>query len=206
MEHLTIDCQKLAVSDIVDVARHGRPVSLGAGAMEAMQRSRAVVERIVANDEVVYGITTGFGKFADRVIPGDALERLQFNLIVSHSVGVGDPLPAETVRAMMVLRAVSLARGYSGIRPMVVQRLIDILNAGIVPLVPSKGSVGASGDLAPLAHLSLVLIGQGEAQLDGELLPGGVALARTGLEPVRLAAKEGLALINGTQLMTALAV
>jgi histidine ammonia-lyase len=203
---LTINCGLLTVSEVASAARDARPVELGPLAIQAMQRSRLVVEELVAERRVVYGITTGFGKFADRVIPSDALELLQHNLIVSHSVGVGSPLPAEIVRAMIILRSASLARGYSGIRPQTVQTLLDIMNAGIIPLVPSKGSVGASGDLAPLAHLALVLIGEGQAYVNGELVPGDQALQSAGIEPVRLAAKEGLALINGTQLMTALGV
>jgi histidine ammonia-lyase len=169
-----------------------------------MHRSRDVVEEIAARGDVVYGVSTGFGKFADRIIPPHALERLQRNLIVSHAVGVGDPLSADVARAMMLLRVVALARGYSGIRPSTVQRLVDILNAGIVPVVPEQGSVGASGDLAPLAHLALLLIGEGEAWVGDERLPGGDALRRFDIAPVELGAKEGLALINGTQLMTAL--
>lgn len=171
-----------------------------------MAKSRGVVDRLSVEGRSVYGVTTGFGKFADRAIPREALTLLQHNLIVSHSVGVGAPLPAETVRAMMILRAASLARGYSGIRPGTVQTLLDLLNAGIVPHVPARGSVGASGDLAPLAHLALVLIGLGQAYVDGELVPGGDALASAGIAPVSLEAKEGLALINGTQLMTAIGV
>jgi histidine ammonia-lyase len=171
-----------------------------------MQHSRDVVKQVTAERRIVYGVTTGFGKFADRVIPDDALELLQHNLVVSHSVGVGPPLAEEVVRAMIILRAASLARGYSGIRPQTVQTLLDIMNAGIIPRVPAKGSVGASGDLAPLAHLALVLIGQGHAYVKGDLVPGAEALHSAGIDPVRLTAKEGLALINGTQLMTALGV
>jgi histidine ammonia-lyase len=169
-----------------------------------MDRSREIVDRLVERKEVVYGITTGFGKFADRVIPSESLEKLQRNLILSHSVGVGNPLPADVVRAMMLLRIASLAIGYSGVRQEIVQALADMLNAGIVPFVPEKGSVGASGDLAPLAHLALVLLGEGEADYEERRLPGAEALAAAGLHPARLQAKEGLALINGTQLMSAI--
>ncbi len=206
MTPLTINCGLLTVSDVVSVARGGRSVELGPTAVDAMKKSREVVEDLTHKGRVVYGITTGFGKFADRVIPPDALETLQRNLIVSHSVGVGDPLAGDVVRAMIVLRVASLARGYSGIRPSTVQALLDMLNAGIVPRIPAKGSVGASGDLAPLAHLALVLIGEGHAYMQGQLLSGSDALSAAGLTPVRLSAKEGLALINGTQLMTALGV
>jgi len=163
-----------------------------------------VIDRLTAAGETVYGVSTGFGKFADRVIPPEALEALQRNLIMSHSVGVGDPLSEDVVRAMIVLRVAALARGYSGIRPETVQALLDMLNAHVVPVIPSKGSVGASGDLAPLAHLALVLIGEGEAFWNSDRLPGGEALSRAQLKPVRLTAKEGLALVNGTQQMTAL--
>jgi histidine ammonia-lyase len=169
-----------------------------------MRRSRAVIERVTADREVVYGVTTGFGKFADRAIPSDLLEQLQHNLVMSHSVGVGEPLAPDVVRAMMVLRVASLAQGFSGIRVETVQRLLDLLNRGIIPIIPSRGSVGASGDLAPLAHLALVLIGEGEAMVDGCPVSGADALERAGLEPIRLAAKEGLALINGTQMMCAI--
>ncbi len=204
MTILTIDCQPLTITDVVAVARHGTPVRLGDRSKLAMARSRDVVDRLVERKEVVYGITTGFGKFADRVIPAESLEKLQSNLILSHSVGVGDPLPPDVVRAMMVLRIASLAIGYSGVREEIVQGLADMLNAGIVPFVPAKGSVGASGDLAPLAHLALVLLGEGEADYEGRRVSGAEALAAAGLEPARLRAKEGLALINGTQLMSAI--
>lgn len=203
---VTINCAPLTMSDVVSIARGREPVELGERALDAMNRARLVVLRIVESGEVVYGINTGFGKFADRVIPPDALKQLQRNLVMSHSVGVGAPLPVDVVRTMIVLRVVALSLGYSGIRPETVQGLIDLLNRGVVPFVPEKGSVGASGDLAPLAHLALVLIGEGEAWFENELLSGAEALERAGIEPVELEAKEGLALINGTQLMTALGV
>jgi histidine ammonia-lyase len=204
MTDLTINCQPLTIADIVLVARSSGQVHLGRDAVVAMESSRALVERLVAEKQIVYGVTTGFGKFADRVIPVDSLETLQHNLIVSHSVGVGEPLPEDVVRAMMVLRAASLAQGYSGIRPQTVQSLLDMLNAGIVPVVPSKGSLGASGGPASPAHLALVLIGLGEAWYGGGIVSGARALEAAGLPPVRLTAKEGLALINGTQMMTAI--
>ncbi len=201
---LTIDCQPLTVDDVDNVARHGRSVALGPRALDAMRKSRDIIDRLTAAGEVVYGVTTGFGKFSDRVIPRDALEALQRNLVMSHSVGVGEPLSADVVRAMIMLRVAALARGYSGIRPETVQTLVDMLNAHVVPVIPAKGSVGASGDLAPLAHLALVLIGEGEAFYDGDRVPGAEALTRAAIQPVRLTAKEGLALINGTQLMTSI--
>lgn len=204
MQPVLIDCTELSVDDVVRVARGGASLEIGARAREAMQHSRAVVERAVSERKVIYGITTGFGKFADRIIPTESLDRLQRNLVMSHSVGVGDPLAADTVRAMIVLRIASLAQGYSGVRSDTVQSLVDILNAGIIPVIPRKGSVGASGDLAPLAHLALVLIGEGEAIVGDLRMTGLQALTHAGLKPVALTAKEGLALINGTQLMTAM--
>lgn len=204
MSSLTIDCSPVSVLDVVRVAREDQHVEIDAQAVAAMDASRTVVNGIAADGGAVYGVTTGFGKFADRAIPLDALERLQRNLVMSHSVGVGKPLPRDVVRAMMVLRVVSLARGYSGIRAHTVQTLVDMLNSGLTPVVPSRGSVGASGDLAPLAHLALVLIGEGEADLEGERMDGAEAMRRGGITPVALTAKEGLALINGTQLMSAL--
>jgi len=203
---LTLDCQFLSIADVVDVARSDRLVALGERAAQGMRRSRAVVDRVVTTRAAVYGVTTGFGKFADRAIPVASLEELQHNLICSHSVGVGVPLAEDVVRAMLLLRVASLSQGYSGIRVETVQALVDMLNAGIVPIVPSKGSVGASGDLAPLAHLALVLTGEGEAVYKGQRMGGGAALKLCDLEPVHLTAKEGLALINGTQLMNALGV
>ena len=171
-----------------------------------MRASRAVVEAVVAEGRTVYGVTTGFGDLANiRIEPAQTAE-LQRNLVRSHAAGVGDPLPEEVVRAMLLLRANALAVGMSGIRPEVVQLLVDMLNREVHPYVPSRGSVGASGDLAPLAHLALVLIGEGEAwREDAGPGPGAEALERAGLQPVTLAAKEGLALLNGTQLMAALA-
>ena len=188
------------------MAREGRPVTLGADAAQRMRASRTVTERLVAEGHAVYGVTTGFGDLAHvRIEPGETAE-LQRNLVRSHAAGVGEPLPAEVVRAMLLLRASALAIGLSGIRPAVVELLIGMLNAGVHPVVPSRGSVGASGDLAPLAHLALVLIGEGEAWVGYEGPgPGGEALERAGLAPLVLEAKEGLALLNGTQLMSGLA-
>ena len=171
-----------------------------------MSASRAVIERVVAAGETVYGVTTGFGDLADvRIEPGQTAE-LQRNLVRSHAAGVGDPLPAEVVRAMLLLRANGLAIGLSGVRPELVDLLFGMLNSGVHPVVPSRGSVGASGDLAPLAHVALVLIGEGEVADASGRTPGGKALRSAGLEPIELQAKEGLALLNGTQLMAGLAV
>jgi histidine ammonia-lyase len=191
---------------VIEVARAGRRVELAEEAVQRMQTSRAVVERVVAEGRTVYGVTTGFGDLADVRIEPQQTAELQRNLVRSHAAGVGEPLPAEVVRAMLLLRANALAIGLSGVRPQVVELLIGMLNATVHPLVPSRGSVGASGDLAPLAHLALVLIGEGEAWVDeAGPGPGGEALERAGLQPLTLEAKEGLALLNGTQLMAGLA-
>jgi histidine ammonia-lyase len=194
----------LTIADVVAVARAGRPVTVDAGARERMTASRAVIEEVVASGATVYGVTTGFGDLADVRISPEQTAALQRNLVRSHAAGFGPPLPGEVVRAMLLLRANALALGLSGIRPEVVDLLVAMLNARIHPVVPSRGSVGASGDLAPLAHLALVVIGEGEAESGGSTMPGAEALASAGLEPVELGAKEGLALLNGTQLMAAI--
>jgi histidine ammonia-lyase len=182
----------------------GEGVALDEGAMARVAENRAVVDRIVAEGRTVYGINTGFGQFATVVIPPDQLELLQLNLIRSHSAGVGEPLPKHQTRALMAARINCLLKGHSGIRPEPIHLLTECLNRDIVPVVPSQGSVGASGDLAPLAHMALLLVGEGLAWADGMQIPGGEALSRAGLAPVILQPKEGLALINGTQLITAL--
>ncbi|MDQ1374227.1 MAG: histidine ammonia-lyase [Actinomycetota bacterium] len=193
----------LTLEAVEAVARHGAAVSLTPDARAEMAASRAVIERLVERGEAVYGVTTGFGDLATvRIDPNDA-RRLQENLVISHAVGVGPAHDSETVRAMLLLRANTLSRGQSGCRPALVERLIDFLTVGLHPVVPEKGSVGASGDLAPLAHLAAPLIGRGEAEIGGERMAGGAALARAGLEPLHLEAKEGLALLNGTQQMSA---
>lgn len=185
----------------------GATISLDAASRAAMQASQATIARIVQADEVVYGINTGFGKLASTRIPGDRLAELQRNLVLSHSVGTGEPLADEVVRLVLATKAVSLARGHSGIRPELAEALIALYNAGVLPVIPAKGSVGASGDLAPLAHLACVLIGEGEAMTpEGERISGTAAMARIGLEPFVLRPKEGLALLNGTQVSTALAL
>ncbi|HEY0777147.1 MAG TPA: aromatic amino acid lyase, partial [Gemmatirosa sp.] len=198
--------EPIAIADVVRVARAGARAVLAPAALERVRASRAFVERIVAEGRAAYGINTGFGKLAQvRIAPGD-VRALQRHLVLSHAVGVGTPLPAEVVRAMLLLRAQSLAVGHSGVRAETLQLLLDCLNAGVHPVVPAQGSVGASGDLAPLAHVALALIGEGEAEYAGAVLPAGDALARAGLAPAVLEAKEGLALINGTQAMTALGI
>ena len=201
---LTIDGTGLLVEDLEAVARAQRPVALSPSAREAVARARRVVDDAVEQGRVVYGVTTGFGNFADVHIPLDHLRELQLNLVRSHAAGVGSPLGEAETRALMLLRANVLARGFSGIRLETLDLLIAMLNRRIHPVVPSRGSVGASGDLAPLAHLALALVGEGECLFEGQRLPGGAALRAAGLSPATLQPKEGLALINGTQLMTAL--
>lgn len=175
-------------------------------AIGAMDASSAIVAKIIREGNPAYGINTGFGKLAQQRIPDHDLEQLQKNLILSHSVGVGEPVSDAVARLIMAMKIASLARGFSGIRSHVVTTLLDILNAGVVPFIPSKGSVGASGDLAPLSHMTLTLIGEGQAKWQGEWMPAQQALAKAGITPIVLAAKEGLALINGTQVSTALAL
>ncbi|HEU5348191.1 MAG TPA: histidine ammonia-lyase [Ktedonobacterales bacterium] len=196
----------LALADVVAVAREGAAVRLSPGAADRVATARAFIERIGAEERTVYGVTTGFGHLSSVKISSDKLADLQRNLIRSHASGVGEPFAPDTVRAVMLLLANSLARGHSGVRVAVIELLIGMLNAGVTPIVPKRGSVGASGDLAPLAHLALTLIGEGEAEYAGERLPGGEALTRAGLAPVTLSTKEGLALINGTHVMEACGV
>ncbi|MEZ5967185.1 MAG: histidine ammonia-lyase [Planctomycetota bacterium] len=181
-------------------------LELAAEARACVQRSALVVQRAAAGDAATYGVNTGFGKLASKRIDTASLAQLQVNLVRSHSVGVGEPLPPPVVRLMLALKAASLARGASGVRQEVVDALLAVHEKGLVPYVPSQGSVGASGDLAPLAHMSLALLGEGEFLVDGARRPAGEVLARAGIAPLRLAAKEGLALINGTQTSTALAL
>jgi histidine ammonia-lyase len=181
----------------------GEEVSLSPKARDRVERARSFIEEIVARNEVVYGVNTGFGALSEATIPADELREAQLNLVRSHACGVGEPLPEIAVRAMMLHRANVLAKGFSGCRPLVIETLIAMLSAGAHPVIPSRGSVGASGDLAPLAHLALVAIGEGEAIFRGERMSGGDAMGRAGIEPLRLEAKEGLALLNGTQAMTA---
>ena len=187
--------------DFLSVIEEGK-VGIHPEARERMQASRNVVDQIVAKNEVVYGITTGFGKLSDVRIPLEKLNQLQLNLVRSHACGVGDPLLEDEVRGLMLLRANVLAVGCSGARPIIAETLAKMLNAGVTPFIPEQGSVGASGDLAPLAHLACVLIGEGEAFFKGERLSGAQAMARAGIEPVVLEAKEGLAILNGTQALT----
>ena len=194
----------LAIDDVEAVARRGTAVALDVHARARMDEARAVIEALVKNGEVVYGVTTGFGDLASTFVPAADSERLQENLLMSHAAGVGAAFPREIVRAMLLLRANTLALGHSGCRPLIVDRLLTFLALGIHPVVPEQGSVGASGDLAPLAHLALPLIGRGQVELHGHVVPALVALREVGLEPLTLLAKEGLALLNGTQMMTAI--
>ena len=202
---LLIDGGSLTLEDLETVARTPREVAVAPGARDAVTRARRVVDDAVAQQAVVYGVTTGFGNFADVVIPAARLRELQLNLVRSHAAGVGDPLTQPQTRALMLLRANVLAKGFSGVRPETLDLLVAMINAGVHPVVPSQGSVGASGDLAPLAHLALALVGEGQCIYEERARPSAEALAAVGLRPVVLEAKEGLALINGTQLMTAMA-
>jgi histidine ammonia-lyase len=202
-EPLLLTGEHLELEDVWDVATGGRTAELHDGARERMTAARTFVE--THRREHTYGVNTGFGRFVSETIPDDRVEELQLRLLRSHACGVGDPYPREVVRAAMLLRANTLAKGYSGARAVVVDLLLGLLQRDVVPRVPSRGSVGASGDLAPLAHLALPLVGEGEAWIADELLPGAEALRRVELEPLTLAAKEGLSLINGTQFMTAMA-
>src|ERR671923_828715 len=196
----------LRIDDVWAVAFGEADAALSDEARTKMRAARELVERAAhGTREHTYGINTGFGRFVSRSIPEEQTEELQLRLLRSHACGVGEPYPREIVRAAMLLRANALAKGFSGSRVQTVELIVACLNAGVLPRVPSRGSVGASGDLAPLAHLALPLIGEGEASVDGELMAGSEALARVGLEPVRLQAKEGLSLVNGTQFMGAFA-
>ncbi len=188
----------------VEAVADGASCALSPRVRNRVRRSRAVVERAIASGRQVYGVNTGFGELANVRIADDRLDLLQLNLVRSHAAGVGDPLPERVVRAILALRANCLARGHSGLRLETLERILDLLRHGIHPVVPAQGSVGASGDLAPLAHVALALVGEGQVSLRGRRLPAKVALARCGLRPLRLQAKEGLALINGTQMMSAI--
>src|SRR3989442_1524139 len=194
----------LTFDQLYSVALQEEKVSLSRVAAERMNASRAVVDRLVTSGKTAYGINTGFGKLASVRISTEQVRQLQVNLVRSHACGVGEPLSEPETRAMILLRANALAKGFSGIRPIVVETLCAMLNARVFPVIPSQGSVGASGDLAPLAHLAQVVIGEGRAHLKGETLPGAEALRRAGIAPVALEAKEGLSLLNGTQGMLAL--
>jgi histidine ammonia-lyase len=199
----SIDGRSLDLEDVVRVARGAEPVRLAPDAAKRVDASRHALEKVVAKGGPAYGIKTGFGELANVAIPDADIRALQLNLLRSHAIGQGPPLRQDEVRAAILLRANALAMGYSGVRRMVVTRLLDLLNRGVHPVIPSRGSLGASGDLAPLAHLGLVLVGEGEAEVGGRVLPGAKALAQANLAPIVLESKEGVAIINGTSVMGA---
>ena len=205
MQQIILDGNSLTFDNVMAVANDLTvQVVLSETAKVAINRAADAVESFVQSGKIVYGITTGFGAFKDRIIPPDKVELLQHNILVSHAVGVGDPLDIPSTRAMMLIRANTLAKGHSGIRLETLELLLSMLNHGIHPVIPEKGSLGASGDLAPLAHMALPLIGHGDVVFQGESMPASVAFEKAGLKPIKLAAKEGLALTNGTTFMTAL--
>ncbi|HEY0847780.1 MAG TPA: histidine ammonia-lyase [Noviherbaspirillum sp.] len=203
---LTITPGQFTLADLRRIWRQAVPLALAPQALHAINVSAATIHKIVERGAPAYGINTGFGKLAKTHIPNDQLEALQRNLILSHSVGTGELIADEVVRLILAMKIGSLARGYSGIRASVILSMIEFYNAGIMPCIPGKGSVGASGDLAPLSHMTLTLMGEGNVRVDGRIMPAMEAIERAGIQPVTLAAKEGLALINGTQVSTALAL
>jgi histidine ammonia-lyase len=209
MNKITLDGENLTFEQVVEVA-YGSPnnpkIVLSESAKSKVNRASEAVDKLLERGEIAYGITTGFGALKDKIIPRDEVEKLQRNILISHAVGVGKPFDIPTVRAIMLIRANTLARGFSGIRLETLELLIEFLNLGIHPVIPEKGSLGASGDLAPLAHMALPLIGEGEAFVEGERLSGKDALEKFNLNPISLKAKEGLALTNGTTIMTAVGV
>ena len=200
---IEIDGSNLKVEDVISVARDFEKVRLAKGMEEKVKRSREVIEKIIDEGKVVYGVSTGFGELAKIKISKEDVEKLQENLIRSHSCGAGENLPTEIVRAMMLLRANSLAKGYSGVRLETIKLLLNMLNKKVHPIVPEKGSLGASGDLIPLSHIALTMMGEGKVEVDGKVLDSIEGLKRNGLKPIKFKAKEGLALINGTQLLSA---
>ena len=204
MQAVFLDMEGMTIEALVAVARQGAEARLSTAAEARIAAGRALVDRWVREERRIYGVTTGFGALSDVAISGKDTRRLQENILMSHAAGVGRPLDAETVRAVMTLRVKDFARGHSGIRLETAQQLLELLNRGVVPVIPEKGSVGASGDLAPLAHLALVLLGKGEAFYNGRKMSGEEALKASGLAPIRLESAEGLALVNGTQVMTAI--
>ncbi|MDR1966353.1 MAG: histidine ammonia-lyase [Synergistaceae bacterium] len=202
---VSLDGATLTLEDFISVTRNGASVSLDDEARKRVEESRRVVDSLVSEGRPMYGINTGFGRFADVAIPEHELNLLQVNLILSDACGVGDPLPRNIARGMLLLRANSLAGGFSGVRPGIIETLIDMLNKGVHPIIPEKGSVGSSGDLCPLSHMVLPMLGLGEAEFRGTVMPGGEAMSMAGIPTIQLRAKEGLALINGTQCMTSVA-
>ena len=210
MKNHVLDGNKLTIPEVFDIANETAYAKLSSMAKRNIKRARRLVEQWTHDGEIVYGVTTGFGEFANVHVAAEDIEQLQENLIFSHAAGAGDPLPSEVVRAMMVLRVNALAKGFSGIRLSTVELLLEMLNRNMIPVIPSQGSVGASGDLVQLAHLVLAMMGKGkifpkDKRIHYKFIDSGTALRKNGLRPVRLTAKEGLALINGTQMMTAYA-
>jgi histidine ammonia-lyase len=206
MTEIILDGESLTIEQVL-AAANGKPnaprVVLSGEAKAKIDRAADAVQKLLERGEIAYGITTGFGAFKDKIISGDEVEQLQRNVVLSHAAGVGNSFDIATTRAIMLIRANTLARGFSGIRRETLELLLELLNRGVHPVIPEKGSLGASGDLAPLAHMACILIGEGEAEFEGEILSGKDALAKANLKPVTLAAKEGLALTNGTTIMTA---
>src|ERR687887_1021689 len=205
LERVVLSGGPLRIDEVVAVARGRVPVELGEEGRKRMAGAREVVERAVASGRRVYGVSTGFGLLANTAVAPADLEELQRRIVLSHATGTGDPLDEEVVRAMQLLRARTLTQGHSGVRPLLVEALVALLGAGVTPVIPEHGSVGASGDLAQLAHLALPLLGEGEVAVDGRQLPAAEGLRLAGLEPLRLSFKEGLSLVNGTEGMLALA-
>jgi len=204
MQDIIIDGNNLTLEEVGRVATENAPIRLAESSVHKVVKCREYVDEVIANGDVVYGLTTGFGKFSTVNIPPENIAELQLNLIRSHSVNVGEPYSQEITRAIMLLRIAVLAKGHSGIRLETLQTLVEMLNKGVHPIIPQRGSVGASGDLSPLSHLALVLLGEGEAIYQSERLPGIEAMQKAGIQPISLAAKEGLALNNGTQVMAAI--
>ena len=200
-----INGKDLTLDQVIAVARSGEKVELSKEAKNAVIKAREYVDKKLHEHAVIYGLTTGFGKFSDTFVPEEETAELQRNLIISHSCGMGNPLPTEVVRAAMLLRCNALSRGNSGIRLSTIETMLEMLNKGVHPIIPEKGSLGASGDLAPLSHIVLVMLGEGEAEYMGQRMTGKKAMEKAGIKTIELAAKEGLALINGTQIMTAVA-
>lgn len=201
---ISINGSNLTIEEAIRVARNNEKVVLDPKALVAVKKAREYVDKKLEEGAIIYGLTTGFGKFADTLISSEETADLQRNLILSHACGMGNPLPVEVVRTAILLRCNALSKGYSGIRPETIETLLEMLNKGVHPIIPEKGSLGASGDLAPLSHMVLVLMGRGKAEYQGTIMSGEAAMKKAGITPVVLAAKEGLALINGTQIMTAI--
>ncbi|SMC22632.1 histidine ammonia-lyase [Clostridium acidisoli DSM 12555] len=202
MNTIKLNGSELTITDVINIAFHGYKVEIDEAAKDGIIKSRKIVDDIVNNNKIAYGINTGFGKFSNVTISKDECKDLQRKLILSHACSTGNNFPKEIVRSVMLLRANALSKGYSGIRLCVIETLLEMLNKGVHPIIREKGSLGASGDLSPLAHMVLPMLGEGEAEFNGEVLPGKIAMERAGIAIVELTSKEGLALINGTQVMT----